>query len=267
MTGAGNGTQASEGAVHLRIEAGVASVTFDRPQARNAMTWAMYGQLRAICERLRGDAAVRVVRLQGAGGEAFVAGTDIAQFQAFTSGEDGVAYERQIDATIALLAGLPMPTVAVVQGWCIGGGLAIASACDFRLATPASRFGVPIARTLGNCLSMANVAGLVAAFGRPRVQRLLLLADLIGAEEAAACGYVLQVVAPEAIEEAARQLCERLASLAPVTQQVSKEALARLLRHDLPAAEDLIRRCYGSADFREGVQAFVAKRPPVWQGR
>ena len=258
---------APTGEVRLAIEGAVASVTFDRPEARNAMTWTMYEQLRAICEQLRADRSVRVVRFQGAGGEAFVAGTDIAQFLEFTSGEDGIAYERRIDATMGLLAALPMPTVAVVQGWCIGGGLAIASTCDFRIATPASKFGVPIARTLGNCLSMANVAGLVAAFGRPRVQRLLLLADLIGAEEAQACGYVLDVAAPEAIEASAQKLCTKLASLAPVTQQVSKEALARLLRHNLPEADDLIRRTYGSADFREGVQAFMGKRPPTWQGR
>jgi enoyl-CoA hydratase len=244
----------------------MASVTFDRPEARNAMTWAMYERLRAVCEQLREDRSVRVVRFQGAGGEAFVAGTDIAQFQDF-DGERGVQYERQIDATMQLLAGLPMPTVAVVQGWCIGGGLAIASTCDFRLATPGSKFGVPIARTLGNCLSMANIAGLVAAFGRPRVQRLLLLADMIAAEEAQLCGYVLEVVPADGIEAAARKLCSRLAALAPVTQQVSKEALARLLRHDLPEAEDLIRRTYGSEDFREGVTAFVGKRPPAWKGR
>jgi enoyl-CoA hydratase/carnithine racemase len=251
----------------LEVNGGIASVTFDRPQARNAMTWAMYERLRAICEQLREDRAVRAVRFQGAGGEAFVAGTDIAQFQDFKSGEDGIQYERRIDATMELLASLPVPTVAVVQGWCIGGGLAIASTCDFRIATPASKFGVPIARTLGNCLSMANVAGLVASFGRPRVQRLLLLADMVGAEEAQACGYVLDVVPAEGIEAAAQKLCTRLASLAPVTQQVSKEALNRLLRKDLPDAEDLIRRTYGSEDFREGVQAFVNKRPPVWQGR
>jgi len=257
----------SDGAVHLRVEGSTAFVTFDRPEARNAMTWAMYERLRAICEQLRADPTVRVVRFQGAGGEAFVAGTDIAQFQSFASGEDGVSYERQIDATIGLVAALPMPTVAVVQGWCIGGGLAIASACDFRLATPGSKFGVPIARTLGNCLSMANVAGLVAAFGRSRVQRLLLLADLVAAEEAAACGYVLEVVPAEGMEVAAQKLCTKLAALAPVTQQVSKEALNRLLRQALPEAEDLIRRTYGSEDFREGVAAFIAKRPPHWTGR
>lgn len=256
----------NEGAVHLAIDGNIASVTFDRPEARNAMTWTMYQQLRAHCEKLRETRSVRVVRFQGAGTDAFVAGTDIAQFQDFESGKDGVDYEHRIDGTMQLLAALPMPTVAVVQGWCVGGGLAIASTCDFRIATPGSKFGVPIARTLGNCLSMANVAALVAAFGRPRVQRLLLLADLISAEEAQACGYVMEVVASENLEASAQKLCTKLASLAPITQEVSKEALARLLRHSLPDAEDLIRRTYGSADFREGVQAFLAKRPPVWKG-
>lgn len=255
------------GTVRLQVDGGVAAITFDRPEARNAMTWAMYEQLRAICEQLRGDASVRVVRLQGAGGEAFVAGTDIAQFVAFAGGEDGVEYERRIDATVSLVASLPMPTVAVVQGWCIGGGLALATACDFRIATPGSKFGVPIARTLGNCLSMANVAALVAAFGRPRVQRLLLLADLIDVDEALACGYLLETAPADRLEAAASKLCAKLASLAPVTQQVSKEAMNRLLRHGLPEAEDLIRRCYGSADFREGVQAFVGRRSPGWTGR
>ena len=256
----------SDGTVDLGVEGGVASVTFNRPEARNAMTWAMYEQLQAICEQLRADASVRVVRFQGAGGEAFVAGTDIAQFQTFTTGDDGVDYERRIDAAIALLESLPMPAVAVVQGWCVGGGLAIATACDFRIATPAAKFGVPIARTLGNCLSIANVARLVAAFGRPRVQRLLMLADLIAADEARACGYLLDVVPSEEIEAAAQQLCARLAGMAPVTQQVGKQTLLRLLRRELPEAEDLIRRCYGSDDFREGVQAFVAKRAPQWRG-
>jgi enoyl-CoA hydratase len=255
------------GTVHLQVAGAVARVTFDRPAARNAMTWVMYEQLQAICERLRADPAVRVVRFQGAGGAAFVAGTDIAQFQSFTSGENGVAYERHIDACMALVESLPMPTVAVVEGWAIGGGLAIATACDFRIATPGTRFGVPIARTLGNCLSAANVARLVAAVGRPRAGRLLLLAELLDAEEALAAGYLLQVVAPEELEPAAVKLCERLAALAPVTQQVSKETLNRLLHRDLPDTEDLIRRCYGSQDFREGVRAFVEKRSPGWQGR
>jgi enoyl-CoA hydratase/carnithine racemase len=248
------------------MDGAIASVTFERPEARNAMTWAMYEELGAICEQLRADADVRVVRFRGAGGEAFVAGTDIAQFQSFASGDDGVAYERRIDACMALFESLPMPTVAVVEGWAVGGGLTIATACDFRIATPTAKFGVPIARTLGNCLSAANVGRLVAAFGRPRVQRLLLLADTITAQEALSIGYVLQTAPPADIDAASDLLCGKLASLAPVTQRVSKEMLARLLNRSLPEAEDLIRLAYGSEDFREGVQAFVAKRSPVWRG-
>lgn len=256
----------SDGRVHLSIETGVASVLFDRPQARNAMTWAMYEQLMAICRQLQADRSVRVVTFRGVGGEAFIAGTDIAQFQAFTTGEDGVAYERQIDACMALLEALPMPTLAVIEGWAVGGGLAIATGCDFRIATTTARFGVPIAKTLGNCLSVANLARLTAAFGVQRVKRMLMLADILNAEEALACGYLQEVCAPAELATATDRLVQRLGALAPVTQNVTKEGLRRLTAHNLPDGEDLIRRAYGSADFHEGVAAFVEKRSPVWKG-
>ena len=256
----------SDGTVHLNIRDGVASVVFDRPQARNAMTWAMYERLGQICMQLQTDAAVRVVTFRGAGGEAFVAGTDIEQFSSFQNGEDGLAYEQQIDQCIQKLEALPMPTVAVIEGWAIGGGLAIATACDFRVATPGSRFGVPIARTLGNCLSVANVARLVAVFGVPRVKRMLMLAEILAADEALECGFLLQISDASEMDAGLAALCERLLALAPVTQSVSKEGLRRWVGRSLPADEDLILRSYGSEDFREGVAAFVGKRPPVWRG-
>jgi enoyl-CoA hydratase/carnithine racemase len=255
------------GEVTLTVEAGVASVVFNRPQARNAMTWAMYEQLVSIGQQLNAGGSVRVAVFRGAGGQAFVAGTDIEQFTAFQSGEDGVAYERQIEACIELLCGLPMPTVALVEGWCVGGGLAIATACDFRLATPGAKFGVPIARTLGNCLSIQNVARLRAAFGAQRVKRMLMLAEFIEADEALACGYLHALAAPDRIDAAASALTDQLGALAPVTQRVSKAALERLTTHDLAASDDLIRAAYGSDDFHEGVAAFVARRSPVWSGQ
>lgn len=259
----------SEGATHLRIDAGVATVVFDRPEARNAMTWAMYQQLGDICTRLQNDQSVKVVTFRGAGGTAFVAGTDIEQFVAFQTGDSGahgLAYEAQIDQIIAQLEALPMPTVALIEGWAVGGGLAIATTCDFRIATTGSRFGVPIARTLGNCLSIPNLARLTAAFGLGRVKRMLMLAEILGDQEALACGYLNELVDANGIDAASSRLCSRLMALAPVTQSVIKESLRRLVTHELPQGDDLIRRSYSSADFHEGVSAFIAKRSPVWTG-
>ena len=261
----------SDGTVQLTIEDRTAWVLFDRPQARNAMTWTMYQQLAQICAQLASDPSIRVAIFRGAGGQAFVAGTDIAQFLEFgrtgDAGQDGIAYEQQIDECLRGFASLPMPTIAVIDGWAVGGGLALATGCDFRIGTPSARFGVPIARTLGNCLSVANLARLQNAFGNQRVRRMLLLSEILDADEALGCGYLHQIVAPEAIEQAARDLAARLAALAPITQRVSKEGLRRIAGANLPDDQDLIRLTYGSADFREGVSAFVAKRTPDWQGR
>ena len=185
-----------DGEVCTERKGDVLFVTFDRPAARNAMTWQMYEQLGAVCTELKNDASVRAVVFRGAGGKAFIAGTDIAQFTTFTSGEDGIAYEEKMERYLAALEALPMPTLAVIEGFAIGGGLAIAACCDLRIATPGSRFGVPIARTLGNCLSVANYARVVAALGVPRAKKMLLLAENLTAEEALAGGFLLDIVPP-----------------------------------------------------------------------
>ncbi len=254
------------GQVHYRVADGMGAIVFDRPEARNAMTWAMYDALAAICDQIAADSSLRVVTLRGAGGAAFVAGTDIEQFLAFSGADDGVAYEAMIDARISQLESLPVPTVAIIDGWAAGGGLALAAACDLRIATPSARFGIPIARTLGNCLSSANMARIIAGFGHGRAKRMLMLADAIDAAEALACGFLVEVADASAIDARATALCATLAAHAPKTLRAVKEGARRLIAAEQVEDEDLIRDCYGSRDFRLGVEAFLGKRKPAWTG-
>lgn len=256
----------SDGMVHFAVADGIAHLVFDRPQARNALTWPMYDQLAKACAAITADASVRMTVLRGAGG-AFIAGTDIAQFTQFASAEDGVAYERHMDEMVAALEALRMPTIAVIEGAAMGAGLVIAAVCDVRIATANAKMGVPIARTVGNCLSIANTARLASAFGVERTRRILMLAELIAADEALACGFLHQVVGPDTVDGAVTSMCQRLLTHAPITMEVSKESLRRLRAAGLPDAEDLVRRTYGSEDFKEGVRAFLKKEQAHWRGK
>jgi enoyl-CoA hydratase len=246
----------------------VAWVTFNRPQARNALTFAMYQGLAEICGRIAATREAKVLVITGAGDKAFAAGTDIAQFKDFKSGEDGIGYERKMDATLEIIERCPVPTIAAVAGFCTGGGLAIAGACDFRLSAANAQFGVPIARTLGNCLSMANYARLASLVGPQRVKEMLLLARLVDAPAALQAGLVMEVL-PDTVmlHGRAQAIAETMARHAPITMQVTKEAMRRLqARLAEENIDDLIRHAYGSADFREGMDAFLAKRAPKWKG-
>jgi enoyl-CoA hydratase len=256
----------NEGRTCLKIADGVASVIFDRPAARNAMTWAMYDQLMEACVAIKADPTVRVAVFRGAGG-GFVAGTDIDQFASFDGAKSGLAYEARVEACIAGLEDLPVPTLAIVEGAAMGGGLVIAAACDLRIASVDARFGVPIARTVGNCLSALNVARLVAAFGDSRTRRLLLLAGSIDAHEALACGFLNECVTSEQIDARVATIVSMLQLHAPITMRVSKEAVRRLRESVIIDDTDLIAAAYGSQDFVEGVRAFASKRTPRWQGR
>jgi enoyl-CoA hydratase/carnithine racemase len=242
-------------------------LTFNRPEARNAMTWDMYQRLHDACEEVDADDAVRVMVLRGAGGKAFVAGTDISQFTAFQGAEDGLRYERDGDRRGGRVARVKKPVIAEVQGFAVGGGFGIAMGADLRLATPESRFGVPTARTLGNCLSMAAYARALAHLGPSLLKEMMFTARLFTAEELYRVGFVNEIVAADRIEARTRELAAQVAEHAPITIQVTKEAVRRLLDRPLPDGDDLVARTYASADFKEGVQAFVEKRKPRWTGR
>jgi len=254
------------GIVHFERRGSTAVITFDRQAARNAMSWAMYGQLEDALNHIASDADLRVAVLRGAG-DHFVAGTDIAQFADFTSGEDGIAYERRLEAVLARLESIHVATVAAVQGYAAGGGLALALACDVRVCTPNAKFGVPIAKTVGNCLSMANTARLVSSIGAARAKAMLFTAEFMSADEALSLGFVAEVINQAAFDARVDALATKIASHAPVTLQVTREAIRRIVDRSIIDGDDLVRRAYGSTDFHEGVAAFLEKRPPRWEGR
>jgi enoyl-CoA hydratase/carnithine racemase len=251
------------------VKDGIGWITFNRPQARNALTFAMYERLAEICETAPEDPAIKALVLTGAGEKAFAAGTDISQFRAFSTPQDALDYEARGDRVMGTLERCPLPTIAAIAGACTGGGFGIASCCDIRIATADARFGFPIARTLGNCLSMASYARLFALLGPAKVKDIVFTARLMGAAEAHAAGLVSEVLADApALRARAAELSATIAGHAPLTMRATKEALRRIgARLRLEEDKDLILMCYMSADFREGMEAFLNKRQPVWQGK
>ena len=250
------------------VQDGIARVTFDRPQARNAMLFSMYERLAAICAEIDADKSIRALVLTGAGEKAFAAGTDISQFRAFKTPEDALEYEARVDRVLGALERVRVPTIAAIAGACTGGGAGMAACCDLRIAASNVRFGFPIARTLGNCLSMNNYARLVALIGAARVKDMVFTARLVEAEEAKSIGLINEILPdPAALATRANELARLVAANAPLTLRATKEALRRIKEQSVDGQDkDLILLCYMSADFREGMDAFLNKRPPVWKG-
>lgn len=259
--------EAERAQVLVRRDGPVLWVELSNPRRRNALTWDMYDQLLEVCRDVEDDADVRVVVLRGAG-EAFAAGTDIHQFLDFRSGADGVAYERRVAVVLARLLDLRVPLVGVVTGPAVGAGLALAAVCDVLVATPAARFGVPVARTLGNCIPAAVVARLQRRLGAARTMAMLLTCRLLGAEEALTAGFLHTLLDPGELDAGVDALVRRISAGAPMSLAAFKELDRRVAQHGAAAEdEDLIDRCYGSRDFREGVTAFLEHREPQWEGR
>lgn len=256
----------ADGELLLRRRPGVLEVTFNRPAKHNAFTSAMYAGLEELCAEATDDAALAVVVLRGAGGRAFAAGNDIALFADFTDGRDGVAYEGRIRRVLDAVGALPQVTVAAVEGHCVGGGLGVAAACDLRVATPTARFGYPIARTLGNVLSASLVVRCREVFGDPLTREMLLASRLVEASRAHAVGAVMDIVEPEALGPRVEELVDGIVRAAPLTLRVSKEQLREGAAFDEAVDVARLERAYGSADFREGVRAFLAKEKPRFGG-
>jgi enoyl-CoA hydratase/carnithine racemase len=250
------------------IHDGIGRITFNRPQARNAFTFRMYEELGAICQQAENDSSVKVLVLTGAGENAFAAGTDISEFKAFSTAEDALNYESRIERVVSALESSRVPTIAAIAGVCTGGGFTIAGCCDLRIGAANARFGIPIGRTLGNCLSMSNYARLVALLGPSRVKDIIFTARLLDAEEAHMVGLLGEVLPDyDSLQGRADELARTVASQAPLTLRATKEALRRIKEKMNPEEDrDLILICYMSRDFREGMDAFLNKRPPKWTG-
>lgn len=251
------------------VKDGIATITFNRPQARNAMTFAMYERMAEICIAANGDRAIKAMIFTGAGDKAFASGTDISQFRAFKTAEDALAYESRIDRVLTALETCRVPTIAAIAGACTGGGAAIAACCDMRIGTTTTRIGFPIARTLGNCLSMSNISRVMSLLGPARTKDLIFTSRLVEADEAKSLGLLNEIVPDvETLQRRALETAMLLAGQAPITLEVTKEAVRRLRRTlTREEGEDLILRAYMSEDFREGMDAFLNKRKPDWKGR
>ncbi len=257
------------GRVVVTRDGAAAHVRFDNPAAHNALTSEMWLALRDAALGFAADPTVRVVTFRGTEGKAFISGTDISKFADFATGEQGVEYERGIDEYMAAVDAIPCTTIAVVEGWAVGGGINIAAACDFRIATPDAKFGSPIGRTIGNCLSAASVARIGGAVGVQFAKRMVLLGEMLTAEQLLASGFLLKMVDRDLIDDVLDALVARAAENAPLTTRTTKATIRAMTFADLPAIEALIAEVYGSADFRRGVGDFLAntKRVPEWEGR
>ena len=251
------------------VDDGIARLTFNRPDARNALTFAMYERMAEICQAANDDRSIKVMILTGAGDKAFASGTDISQFRAFKTAQDALDYEARLDRVLATLESCRVPTIAAIAGACTGGGAGIATCCDLRIGTASTRIGFPIARTLGNCLSMSNISRLVSLIGPARTKDLIFKARLVEAPEALALGLLNEVVPDVAtLQRRADETARLVASHAPITLAVTKEAVRRIRRTlSRDEGEDLILKAYMSEDFREGMDAFLNKRAPNFKGK
>ncbi len=252
-------TTETEPNVRIERDGAIGWLVFDHEARRNAMTIDMWRQVPERCAELESDPSVRVVILRGAGTQAFVAGADISQFQTERSGSGG-SYEAATSAAYAAIEELPKPTLAMLHGFCIGGGLAIALSADIRYGEPGTRMALPPAK-LGIGYSADGLQTLVDLVGPSVAKELVYTGDLHDAETCLRWGLLNHVVAKDELEAFVVDQATTMASRAPLTQLAAKQAIAHS-----PSAHATIARCMSSADYAEGVAAFLEKRQPVFTG-
>jgi len=257
----------ADGQIMLEKDSGVWTLTISRPSAHNAMTETMYSELETLLAAADESTSIRALVIRGAGDSAFASGTDIKFMSELNTGGRGVRYETQLTETVTRLERLRVPTVAVIQGHCYGGGLVLAAACDIRIASSGSRFGVPIAKTLGNCLSANSLSLLTSRLGTSRVVDMLVTARTYDTLELMGVGFLSEVVEPNSLGERLKEIMSSLTLVAPLTVWSTKELIYRQRVATLPFDQDVLQKIYGSEDFKIGSHAFLTRRRAQWTGR
>lgn len=259
------------GTVHTEREAHVGRIVLDHPERHNAISSDMWRGLLDAATDLANDDDIRVVVIRGAGEKAFAAGADISQFSDQRSDSTANrAYDDVSAQAHAALSGMAKPLIALIHGYCIGGGLAVALSADIRVAADDARFTIPAAR-LGLGYGAGGIGKLVKLVGPSAAKRILFLADRFDATEALTMGLINRVVPKAELDEAVDEWTDIIATNAPLTIKAVKSTVAELGRpeakQDFTDVDAMIRACFDSADYQEGVEAFMAKRPPRFTGR
>jgi enoyl-CoA hydratase/carnithine racemase len=257
-------------ALRYAKDGAIAWITVDNPSRMNALTGAMWGEIPAAVERAQADTEVRVIVLRGAGDRAFSAGADISEFESGRTGEAAKVYDALNDAAFNALIGCPKPTIAMIQGFCLGGGLGLSLCCDLRIADETSQFAIPPAK-LGIGYNARWVRPILAAVPADRAKQLLFTGRRFRSADAEAMGLVTQLVPKAEIEPTVRALAQEIAENAPLSVAAAKSVIDEISRHpehpDMAKLDAAVEACFNSEDYAEGRRAFLQKRKPEFKGK